>query len=171
MDLISEIQIETLKEEDKERYAEVLVESYSQYEVLYPNKEMWKNYVNDIRASANNQNSEKIFVAKKNNDILGGLQLFIGAEKAYGLPDLEIDSTIVRLLGIHPKGRGRGIATKLLNKSFQYAKNRGDEYLYLHSTDMMNVAIRLYLTLGFIRDETRDFDKNGLLVKSFKYKL
>ncbi|WP_269919529.1 GNAT family N-acetyltransferase [Caldifermentibacillus hisashii] len=171
MSVVSEIVIENLKEEDKTRYAEVLVESYSQYEKDYTSKETWENYKAEIRDSVNNPNAETILVAKKGNEILGGLQLFIGSEKAYNLPELNINSTIVRLLGVHPNGRGHGIAKKLLNESFKFARLRGDEYLYLHSTDIMNVAIQLYLKLGFVRDETKDFDVNGILVKSFKYKL
>lgn len=171
MSLVTDIVIEKLKDEDKTRYAEVLVESYSQYESSYPSKEIWENYKNEIKNSVNDPNAEAIIVAKKGNEILGGLHLFIGSEKAYNKPELKIYSTIVRLLGVHPNGRGRGIAKKLLNESFQFARSRGDEYLYLHSTDMMNVAIQLYLKLGFSRDESRDFDESGILVKAFKYKL
>lgn len=169
--ITSEVYIGSLKENDKERYVEILVESYSQYEEYYPSKEAWKNYLSDIRNSVNHPDSAQIFIAKRGEEILGGLQLFIGSEKAYNLPDLKINSTIVRLHGIHPKARGLGIAKKLLEKSIEFARNRGDEYLYLHSTDLMDVAIKLYLKFGFVRDETKDFLKNGYLVKAFKYKL
>lgn len=171
MSFVSEIIIEKLKEEDKTRYADVLVESYRQYENRYPTKEMWENYLNELRNSVNDPNAEAIIVAKKGNDILGGLQLFVGSDKAYNMPELNIYSTIVRFLAVHPSGRGHGIAKKLLNESFQFARSRGDEYLYLHSSDIMNIAIQLYLKLGFIRDDSKDFNVKGILVKSFKYKL
>jgi len=169
--LVTDVLIDRLKEEDKERYVEVLVESYAQYEKHYPSKEAWQDYISDIRNSVNHPHSAEIFVAKKGEDILGGLQLFIGSGNAYNRPELEIDSTIVRLLGIHPKARGLGIAKKLLDKSVEFARARGDEYLYLHSTDMMEAAIKLYIRFGFVRDERKDFQKNNFLVKAFKYKL
>ena len=102
---VVEIVIEQLKEEDHARYLEVLVESYSQYEKEYNNPEDWASYLSAIRASVGNPDAETILVAKRGNEILGGLQLFTDSEKAYGLPDLTIHSTIVRLLGVHPQGR------------------------------------------------------------------
>lgn len=60
---------------------------------------------------------------------------------------------------------------KNFNESFDFARSRGNEYLYLHSTDLMNIAIQLYLKMGFVRDESKKFKNNGIHVKSFKYKL
>ncbi|MCY1186320.1 hypothetical protein D9M73_271820 [compost metagenome] len=110
-------------------------------------------------------------MAKRGNEILGGLQLFTDSEKAYGLPELTIHSTIVRLLGVHPQGRGLGIAKKLLHESFAFARARQDQALYLHSGDIMQVAINLYLSLGFVRDESKDFRKGDTLVKGFRHDL
>jgi len=61
-------------------------------------------------------------VAKCGDDILGGLQLFTDSEKAYRLPELNIQSTIVRLLGVNPNGSGLGVARKLLHESFTFAR-------------------------------------------------
>lgn len=171
MSTVSEIVIEQLRDDEKNLYEKLLVESYSQYEHLYPTKEMWENYKKDIRESVHNPKADKIIVAKLDNDIIGGLHLFVGSEKAYSRPELNIHSTIIRMLGVHPNGRGHGIAKKLINESFKFARNRGDEFIYLHTTDMMSVAIRLYEKLGFVRDETRDMYKGEILVKAYKYKL
>ncbi|MCT6817445.1 MAG: N-acetyltransferase, partial [Lysinibacillus fusiformis] len=89
---IAEIVIEHLQEEDYAKYLEVLVESYGQYEKDYKDPENWASYLNDIRASVGNPNAETILVAKRGDEILGGLQLFTDAEKAYGLPELNIQS-------------------------------------------------------------------------------
>ncbi|MGE7092887.1 N-acetyltransferase family protein [Lysinibacillus sp. NPDC048646] len=168
---VAEIVIEHLREEDYVRYLEVLVESYAQYEKEYDKPEDWAQYLSDIRASVGNPNAETILVAKRGNEILGGLQLFTSSEKAYGFPELGIDSTIVRLLGVHPNGRGQGVAKKLLHESFAFARNRQDQALYLHSGDIMQVAIDLYLSMGFVRDVSKDFYKGEKIVKSFRYAL
>jgi len=123
---VADILIEYLQEEDYASYLEVLVESYAQYENDYEDPEHWQSYLSDIRASVGNPNAETILIAKRGDDILGGLQLFTDAGKAYGLPELNIQSTIVRLLGVHPKGRGQGVAKKLLNESFAFARKRQD---------------------------------------------
>jgi len=168
---VAEIVIEHLQEEDYARYLEVLVESYGQYEKDYKDPERWASYLSDIRASVGNPNAETILVAKRGDEILGGLQLFTDAEKAYGLPELNIQSTIVRLLGVHPNGRGQGVAKKLLHESFAFARKRQDQALYLHSGDIMQAAINLYLSLGFVRDESKEFYKGDILVKSCRYDL
>ena len=60
---------------------------------------------------------------------------------------------------------------KLLHESFAFARARQDRALYLHSGDIMQVAINLYLSLGFVRDESKDFRKGDTLVKGFRYDL
>lgn len=147
------------------------MEVNSEREEKFFDPEHWQSYLSDIHASVGNPNAETILIAKRGDDILGGLQLFTDAGKAYGLPELNIQSTIVRLLGVHPKGRGQGVAKKLLNESLAFARKRQDQALYLHSGDMMQAAINLYLSLGFVRDESKEFYKGDILVKSFRYDL
>lgn len=168
---VAQIVIEHLRQEDYPAYLEVLVDSYAQYEKDYKDPAHWAQYLQDIRSSVGNPNAETILVAKREQEIVGGLQLFTNGEKAYGLPELGIESTIVRLLAVHPKGRGQGVAKKLLQESFAFARKRQDQSLYLHSGDIMQVAINLYLSLGFVRDESKEFYKGDILVKSFRYDL
>lgn len=168
---MSELQIESLQLNDKADYANMLLESYMQYKDVYPSESAWLQYANDIITSVNVPNVEKILVAKFAGEIVGGLHLFTDSEKAYGKPDLNINNTIIRLLGVHPKGRGKGVAKQLLKESIAFAKMRGDEYIYLHSTYMMATAIHLYKKIGFVEDETRNFMKNNILVQCFRYKL
>lgn len=154
--------------DELENVRRLLVESYRQYEEnIEP--EAWTKYLNDIIASVDNPNIDKILVAKHNNEILGSLQLFQSSEKAYGRPELEITSPIVRLLCVHPNARGLGIATALLNAAILYAKNLDALHLYLHSAEWMEKAIRLYEYHGFKQDQTKEYSKNGFIVKCFRF--
>ncbi len=143
---VVEIVIEQLKEEDHARYLEVLVESYSQYEKEYNNPEDWASYLSAIRASVGNPDAATILVAKQGDEILGGLQLFTDSEKAYGLPELRIHSTIVRLLGVHPKGRGLGIAKKNYYKKAlpSHALVRIKLYIYIRAISCRLPSIFTY---------------------------
>lgn len=98
--------ITELQEEEKELVRRVLVESYQQYEDKYASQEIWEEYLEQIRASIDNPQVDKILVAKSNQDVLGTLQLFESSEKAYGIPELQIFSPIIRLLAVYPKARG-----------------------------------------------------------------
>ena len=167
----TDIFIEPLRLMDKADYANMLLESYMQYKEVYPNEDAWLHYANDIVTSVNLPTVERILTAKVGGEIVGGLHLFTDSEKAYARKELNINSTIIRLLGVHPKGRGKGIAKKLLNESIAFAKARGDEYIYLHSTYMMETAIALYRKLGFVDYPPCNFVKNNILVQCFRYKL
>lgn len=146
----------------------VLLESYHQYKERFE-ADAWTNYINELTVSVDNPNIERILVAKHHNEILGSLQLFQSSEKAYGRPELEITSPIVRLLNVHPDARGLGIATTLLNAAISYAKNQDASHLYLHSAEWMVQAGKIYEHLGFTRDQTKEYLKRGFLVKCFRY--
>jgi GNAT superfamily N-acetyltransferase len=160
--------VSELKDEDKEIACRVLVESYQQYENEYSDPQIWQEYLANIKASFDNPDVDKILVAKSRTGILGTLQLFQSSEKAYGKPELEIFSPIVRLLGVHPTARGRGVARALLQSSVKYAKEQGFNRLYLHSSDKMHKAIQLYEGLGFIRDLSKEFFNRDILVKCYR---
>ncbi|PJN87341.1 GNAT family N-acetyltransferase [Bacillus sp. mrc49] len=165
------IVVNELIEEDKEEVRRLLVESYQQYEFEYSNPEAWDGYLKNIQSSVDNPLVDKVLVAKCQQDILGTLQLFQSSEKAYEKPELGISSPIIRLLAVHPQSRGRGIAQELLKASVQYAKSQGASSLYLHSTDKMHKAIKLYEWFGFKRDETKEFQNHDILVKCYRLDL
>ena len=167
----NQIVITELDEDDKEIVRRVLIESYQQYEPEYANPQVWKEYLEDITVSVDNPNVDKILVAKSNQDVLGTLQLFLSSEKAYEKPELEIFSPIIRLLAVHPDARGRGVAQELLKASVNYAKEQGAASLYLHSSDRMYRAIRLYEWFGFKRDQTKEFQNHDILVKCYRLDL
>ena len=168
---LNQIVVSELRSEDKESVVQVLVESYQQYEREYSDPQVWEEYLTNIKVSVANPDVDKILVAKNGPEILGSLQLFTSSEKAYGKPELEILSPIVRLLGVHPKARGLGVAQALLQASVDYAKKLGSENLYLHSSDKMYKAISLYEWLGFKRDRTKEFYNHDILVKCFRLDL
>ncbi|WP_129728899.1 GNAT family N-acetyltransferase [Ectobacillus funiculus] len=169
--MTNQIIIDELVEEEKETVRRLLVESYQQYEHEYTNSQDWKNYLTNIKASVDNPDVEKILIAKSDGNILGTLQLFESSEKAYQKPELQIFSPIIRLLAVHPHARGRGVAQELLKAGVHFAKSQGANQLYLHSSDKMQKAIRLYEWLGFKRDQTKEFMNNDILVKCYRLDL
>lgn len=169
MNKTNHVQIHDMLAEDKEAVRQLLIDSYRQYERDYQDPNVWFDYLADITASVDNPNVDRILVAKSGQDILGTLQLFESSEKAYGRPELNIFSPIVRLLAVHPKARGRGIAQKLLKESIRYAQSKGAVHMYLHSSDKMQKAIQLYEWLGFKRDQSKDFQNHDILVKCYRF--
>jgi GNAT superfamily N-acetyltransferase len=167
----NQIIVDEIAEEEVETVRRLLVESYQQYEHAYKDPQLWDDYLTNIKASVDNPDVKKILVAKSEEHILGTLQLFESSDKAYQKPELEIFSPIIRLLAVHPQARGLGVAQALIKAGVQFAKSQGADKLYLHSSDKMQKAIRLYEWLGFKRDETKEFRNNDILVKCFRLDL
>ncbi|MFJ5769311.1 GNAT family N-acetyltransferase [Psychrobacillus sp. NPDC093180] len=166
--MTSVITIDVVQETEKEAVGRLLVESYSQYKDSYANIQDWLNYAYDLTSSVNNPKVEKILVAKDGEEILGTLQLFTNSETAYNKPDLEIDSPIIRMLAVSPAARGKGIAQALMKESIKYARGIGANHIYLHTSDKMSKAIRLYEYLGFKRDRSKEFNKLNFVVKCYR---
>ncbi|MED4070907.1 GNAT family N-acetyltransferase [Priestia endophytica] len=171
VDVGSRLIISKLSELEKEETKALLIASYEQYEKDYEDKGVWEEYKANISSSLEKQGVEQILVAKQGKEIVGTLQLFCNGETAYNKPELEIFDPIVRLLAVHPKARGRGVAKALLKESLLYAKTKGARCLYLHSGEMMKEAISLYERLGFKRDYSKEFSNQDILVKCFRYDL
>lgn len=110
-------------------------------------------------------------VAVLEGRIVGSVQLFTSSEAAYGLPNLNIHTPIIRLLAVAPQARGKGIATALIKESVRRSLELGAETLHLHTSDMMESAVRLYERLGFERAQDKDFYNGQTLVKSFRLHL
>lgn len=165
------LSIHILEEHDRENVRHLLIQSYRQYEKEFTSPESWQAYLEHITDSVDNVQIDRILVAKTGQYVIGSLQLFKNSESAYGRPELEISSPIVRLLAVHPDARGRGVARALLNESLLYAKSKGADSLYLHSSDVMYKAIQLYEWLGFTRDQSKEFTNQNVLVKCYRYDL
>jgi ribosomal protein S18 acetylase RimI-like enzyme len=163
------IGVREMQQQEKKIVQHLLFESYHQYEPLYKDPEVWFNYLKDIRSSVFNENADKILVAVRNGKIIGSLQLYQSSEKAYNKPELEIHSPIIRLLAVHPNARGCGAAQALLGASVEYAVHKGETSIYLHSSDRMHKAIKLYERYGFKRDFSKEFILNDTLVKCFRF--
>lgn len=95
--------------------------------------------------------------------------LFENSDAAYGRPELNINTLIIRMLGVAPEARGHGIAYALLNDVLRYAKERGDKAIHLHTTDKMSDAIKLYERYGYKRDYEKEFWRLNFLVKCYRY--
>lgn len=118
------IMLDTLQENDKKAIGNLLVESYSQFQNTYEERQDWLDYARDLKSSVNNPLVDRFLVARDGEEILGTLQLFTNSGTAYNNPKLEILSPIIRMLAVSPASRGKGIAQALLKESINYAREK-----------------------------------------------
>lgn len=169
--MVQTLVVTPMRAQEKECARNVLLASYAQYEESFRATGDWEEYVKEMSASIDNPNVKKVLLAKDETGILGCLQLFTSGEKAYEIKDITIDAPVVRFLGVLPTARGKGVARALLVEALRFTKEASAPSLYLHTSDRMEAAIRLYTKFGFQRDESKEFYKGETLVKCYRYDL
>ncbi|MHA7964250.1 GNAT family N-acetyltransferase [Paenibacillus sp. CAU 1782] len=148
----------------------VLVDAYSEYERTLP-AARWLEYKDSIIHAIDSAPTIARLVAELDGEVVGSVFIFDSSEKAYGNPVLGIQSPIIRLLGVSRKARGAGVATELIRASAKIASESGASTLHLHTSDMMDSAVRLYERLGFERAYDKEFMAGEVLVKSYRLHL
>ena len=164
------IVIRDAEEADLDAVKEVLYDAYQQYEGNL-SAERWQQYKDNILLSLNTPTTKARLVAEIDGRIVGSVFLYDSSATAYGAPELAIDNPIIRLLAVARSARGLGIATELIRASARRSLEWGEESLHLHTSDMMDSAVRLYERLGFERALDKEFNNGEILVKSYRLPL
>jgi hypothetical protein len=58
---------------------------------------------------------------------------------------------------LRPLARGRGVGAALMQECVRRVRKTGGRVLSLHTTDMMQAALRMYERMGFVRAPELDF--------------
>lgn len=164
------IVIRKAEQTDRSNVEFVLLDAYGQYEEKLP-EPYWLQYKENILASLDDASTKARLVAEIAGEIVGSVFLFDSSKAAYGRPELDIHTPIIRLLAVSKKARGYGVATELIRASAKLALEWGAESLHLHTSDMMDSAVRLYERLGFERAFDKDIMNGETLVKSYRLSL
>jgi ribosomal protein S18 acetylase RimI-like enzyme len=61
------------------------------------------------------------------------------------------DTSYIRMVGVHPKAVGNGIAQALVGSCIEKARLTGEKIISLHSAEVMFAARHVYEKLGFIK--------------------
>lgn len=116
----------------------------------------------------------RVLVAISNEGGLAGGVVYFGNMREYGSGGTavnETDASGIRLLGVDPAVRGRGVGKALTHACLDLARDQGHAQVVLHTTQSMTSAWRLYQGLGFLRSPDLDFMQEGLPVFGFRLKL
>lgn len=154
---------------DHDDIVHILVASYAEYRETFEQADRWEAYLKDIRESVHNPYLTELWIAKIEDRIVGTVQLFETAHKAYPNFELPIDYPFIRLLGVDPQWRGHGIARALLQKCVESAKAMGKNTVYLYTGGQMVNAIRLYERFGFVEDAEFSSEGNGGKAICYRY--
>ena len=76
------------------------------------------------------------------------------------------------ILAVAPSARGRGVGTALMRECVRRVRLANGTTLSLHTTDLMQTAMRMYERMGFVRAPEIDLHPApGVTVKGYRLNL
>ena len=145
------IEIRPVATDELASAGEVTLASYRTLDSLV----LTNDYAADLRDVAARATGATVLVAVEHGQVLGCVTLVDDPSSPWseGLVAGEVG---VRMLGVAPDARGRGIGSALLLACLDRARSAGAATAVLHSTDSMTAAHRIYERAGFLRAPGRD---------------
>lgn len=131
----------------------------------------WDPYLQRIADVRGRSDRTTILVALVDGRIVGSATVELaGRVEPEDDPTLAPDEAHIRMLGISPDARGRGIGRRLMEASESLAQAQGKTIVTLHTTERMEAARSMYESLGYERGADRTFE-DGFQLLSFSKRL
>jgi len=141
--------------DDFDNVSLLLRDAYLQYENFLP-AGAWKFYLEDMMNVRSRLKESQLIVAESDGQLAGTVTLYLDAEHSSqgGWPK---GWASIRLLAVHPAYRGHGIGRALMEECIRRCRDQGIATIVLRTTEMMDVARRMYEKIGFVRVPEFDF--------------
>lgn len=163
------MRIRDARSNDRGAIETVTLAAYEQYAALMPAH--WDGYRRNILATLAATLPEAQIVAEEDGRVVGSVLLY-PAGSAMARPgggSITLVEPEVRLLAVAPAARGRGVGVTLMDECIRRARQSGAAALTLHTTDIMQAAMRLYERLGFRRAPELDIQAApGVTIKGYR---
>ncbi len=131
---------------DQVRVDQLALEAWEQYREQYSD---WKAFRQRISSMSDLAASGEIIVAEVSGRIEGAVA-YVGP----GKPKSDMfrpEWPIMRMLVVSPAARGMGLGRALAGECLARAQRDGADVFALHTSNMMTVALPMYLRMGFER--------------------
>ena len=163
------LRIRDARSDDRGAIEAVTLAAYEQYAALMPAH--WEGYRQNILTTLAAAQPDAQIVAEAEDRIVGTVLLYpAGSVMARpGGGSITLIWPEVRLLAVAPEARGRGVGVGLMDECVRRARQSGAAALTLHTTDIMQAAMRLYERLGFGRAPELDIHAApGVTIKGYR---
>ncbi len=131
----------------------VTAEAYREF--VRPGDDDWERYLLRIADVAARADRTTILVAVDDGRVVGSLTLEIDGRVRDDEDDeqrpLEPEEAHIRMLGVDPAARARGVARALMAESEARARAAGKTFMTLNTTPRMKAAQSMYERLGYER--------------------
>jgi ribosomal protein S18 acetylase RimI-like enzyme len=160
------IEIRPVRPEEHEEAGRITALAYREF--VRPGRD-WGEYLERLADVADRVRRTVVLVAVEDGRILGTVTLELdgrtdaGRESQESAP-LEPGEAHVRMLGVAPEARGRGIGRMLMDACLAEASRAGKTVLTLNTTERMRAARAMYESMGFTRVEDLVFPDGFVLL-------
>ena len=138
-------------------------------EFVGPEEDDWHDYLDHIANVAQRAEFAEVYVAVEDEQILGSATLELGERiDPHEDPPLSPHESHIRMLGVAPEARGRGVARALMTTCEDRARASGRTLMTLNTTQRMTTAQRMYEALGYVRGEDRVLPDGFVLISYAK---
>jgi ribosomal protein S18 acetylase RimI-like enzyme len=153
-------------EDEHEAAGRVTADAYREF--IRPGDVDWERYLRRIADVSDRADRTTILVAVEDGRILGSLTLELEGrvrdEDDEDHRPLDPDEAHIRMLGVDPAARARGVARALMTESESRARAAGKTHMTLNTTKRMQAAQRMYERLGYERTEDTVFPDGFVLL-------
>jgi ribosomal protein S18 acetylase RimI-like enzyme len=150
-----DVDIHPIRDGELTRAGEATAAAYREFAV--PPSPGWEAYLARIADVAGRSERATVLVASTGGMIAGSATLEIdGRMNPASTEPLAPDEAHLRMLGVDPAHRGRGIGRSLVLACITLASERGKGRLTLDTAPAMTAARQLYTALGFTFEGERD---------------
>ena len=160
------------KESDRAAILNVTLSAFQEYAARMPVH--WEDYRKGILSALADVKPAEQIVAEENGIIVGSVLLY-PAGTVFSNPNrpiLKLPWPEIRLLAVAAEARGRGIGTALIRECIRRVRRSGASALTLHTSEVMQVAMRMYERMGFAHVPELDFHPTrDLTVKGYRLQL
>ncbi|MET0760092.1 MAG: GNAT family N-acetyltransferase [Flavobacterium sp.] len=170
-----EYKVRNAKPDEFEEIGKLMVAVYSQLEG-FPKESEQPNYYKmlaNVGELTHKPETELLVAVSSDGKIAGGV-VYFGDMQYYGsggTATQELNTSGFRLLAVDPLIRGQGIGKLLTNECIRKAKEKKHKQMVIHTTMAMQIAWKMYESLGFKRAEDLDFMQGELPVFGFRLSL
>jgi len=126
--------------------------------------EHWERYLGHIANVADRAERAIVLGAFGDGEILGSATLELDRRLDDDDPPLRPEEAHVRMLGVRPDARRRGVARALMAACEERAQVAGKTLMTLHTTQRMTTAQAMYPALGFRREPDRVMEDGFVLL-------
>ena len=169
---LQEYAVRNAKPLEFKEVGELMITVYSQLE-SFPKPSEQPNYYKMLAnvGDFTKQPDTELLVAVAPNQEIVGAVVYFNDMKHYGsggTATTERNAAGFRLLAVKPTSRNQGIGKLLTQECINRAKSKELGQLVIHTTKAMQVAWRMYESLGFKRSKDLDFMQEKLPVFGFR---